>query len=65
MDDVGLVQHIERDTEATPFPLSVTDDWLEDGNETSGNQFQQPDWQVEGHGTDDKRNRWKINGHNQ
>lgn len=32
--------------EATPFPLSVTADWLEDGNETSGNQFQQPDWQV-------------------
>lgn len=57
MDDVGLVQHIERDMEATAFPLSVTDDWLEDGNETSGNQFQQPDWQVEGHGTDDKRSR--------
>lgn len=32
--------------EATSFPLSVTADWLEDGNETSGNQFQQPDWQV-------------------
>lgn len=47
MDDVSLVQHIERETEATTFPLSVTDDWLEDGNETTGNQFQQPDWQVE------------------
>lgn len=52
MDAVGLVQHIERDTESTPSPLTVTDDWLEDGNETSGNRFQQPDWQVEGHGTD-------------
>lgn len=47
MDDVGLVQHMEPETEATPFPLSVTDDWLEDGNETTGNLFQQPDWQVQ------------------
>lgn len=52
MDDGGLVQHIERDTEATPFPLSVTDDWQEDGNKTNVNRFQQPDWQVEGHGTE-------------
>lgn len=47
MDDTSLVQHIERETEVTSFPLSVTDAWLEDGNETTGNQFQQPDWQVE------------------
>ncbi|XP_051236474.1 substance-K receptor isoform X2 [Dicentrarchus labrax] len=46
MDAEGLIQHIERDMEATSFPLSVTTDWLEDGNETTGNQFQQPDWQV-------------------
>uniref|UniRef100_A0A3B5B2A8 Substance-K receptor-like n=1 Tax=Stegastes partitus TaxID=144197 RepID=A0A3B5B2A8_9TELE len=32
--------------EVTSVPLSVTADWLEDGNETTGNQFQQPDWQV-------------------
>lgn len=36
----------EKNMETTSFPLSVTADWLEDGNETSGNQFQQPDWQV-------------------
>lgn len=46
MDAVSVIQHIEQDMEATSFPLSVTDDWLEDGNETTGNQFQQPDWQV-------------------
>ncbi|XP_062242887.1 substance-K receptor [Platichthys flesus] len=46
MDVDSLIQHIERDTEATSFPFSVTDDWREDGNETTGNQFQQPDWQV-------------------
>lgn len=40
------VQHIDRDTEATSFPLSDTTDWLDVGNETTGNQFQQPDWQV-------------------
>lgn len=40
------IQHIEQNMEATSFPLSVTADWLEDGNETTGNQFQQPDWQV-------------------
>lgn len=47
MDDSSLIQHIDRETETTAFPLSVTNDWLEDGNETTGNQFQQPDWQVE------------------
>ncbi|TMS13440.1 Neuromedin-K receptor [Larimichthys crocea] len=46
MDADSLAQHIERDMEATSFPLSVTADRLEDGNETTGNQFQQPDWQV-------------------
>ena len=48
MDVDSLIQHIERDTEATSLPLSVTADWREDGNETTGNQFQQPDWQVRG-----------------
>lgn len=44
MDAVSLIQ---RDMEATSFPVSVTADWLEeDGNETTWNQFQQPDWQV-------------------
>ncbi|XP_071753206.1 substance-K receptor isoform X2 [Centroberyx gerrardi] len=46
MDAESLVQHTDRDMEATSLPLSVTADWLEDGNETTGNQFQQPDWQV-------------------
>ncbi len=46
MDAESLIQHIERDMEATSFPLSVTADWLEDGNETTWNQFQQPDFQV-------------------
>ncbi|CAJ1048866.1 substance-K receptor [Xyrichtys novacula] len=46
MDAEGLIQHIERDTEATLWPLAETTDWPEDGNETFGNQFQQPDWQV-------------------
>lgn len=35
------------DMEATSLPFSLTTDWLEDGNETVVNQFQQPDWQVE------------------
>ncbi|XP_029000102.1 substance-K receptor isoform X2 [Betta splendens] len=46
MDVEGLIQHIERDMEATSFPLSDTTGWLDDGNETTGNQFQQPHWQV-------------------
>ncbi|KAG7483448.1 substance-K receptor [Solea senegalensis] len=46
MDAESLTQHIEGDMEATSLPLSVTADWLDDGNETTGNQFQQPDWQV-------------------
>ena len=46
MDAENPVKHIERDMEATSLPFSVTTDWLEDGNETIGNQFQQPDWQV-------------------
>lgn len=46
MDAESLIQHVERDVEATSLPLSVTADWQEDGNETSRNQFQQPDWQV-------------------
>ncbi|XP_071401227.1 substance-K receptor isoform X1 [Centroberyx affinis] len=46
MDADSLVQHTDRDMEATSLPLSVTADWLEDGNDTTGNQFQQPDWQV-------------------
>lgn len=46
MDAESLIQHIERDTEATSLPLSMTTDWMEDGNDTTGNQFQQPDWQV-------------------
>lgn len=47
MDAMNLIQHVERDMEATSFPGLVTADWLEeDGNETTWNQFQQPDWQV-------------------
>ncbi|XP_037650498.1 substance-K receptor isoform X1 [Sebastes umbrosus] len=47
MDVEGDIQHKERDMEGTSLPFSVTTDWLEDGgNETIGNQFQQPDWQV-------------------
>ncbi|XP_030576063.1 substance-K receptor [Archocentrus centrarchus] len=46
MDADSLIQHIERDTETTSWPLSMTTEWLEDGNETTWNQFQQPDWQV-------------------
>uniref|UniRef100_A0A3B4GEH8 Tachykinin receptor 2 n=1 Tax=Pundamilia nyererei TaxID=303518 RepID=A0A3B4GEH8_9CICH len=34
------------DEETTSWPLSMTTEWLEDGNETTWNQFQQPDWQV-------------------
>lgn len=53
MDAESLVQHIERDMEeATLFPPSVTGDWLEDDNETTVNQFQQPDWQVRDHSLD-------------
>lgn len=46
MDAQSAAQNTERQMEATSFPLSVTTDWLEDGNETTENQFQQPDWQV-------------------
>ncbi|KAK2854164.1 hypothetical protein Q5P01_006825 [Channa striata] len=46
MDAESLIQHIERDVEATSLPLSLTTDWLDDGNGTTGNQFQQPGWQV-------------------
>lgn len=46
MEAESFIQHVERDLEGTSLPLSVTADWLEDGNETTGNQFQQPDWQV-------------------
>lgn len=46
MDAGNLVQHVERDMEATLWPLYETTYWPEDGNETFGNQFQQPDWQV-------------------
>lgn len=47
LDAVSLLQHVERDVEATSLPVSVTADWLEeDANETTWNQFQQPDWQV-------------------
>lgn len=46
MDAGSLIQHIERDEETTSWPLSMTTEWLEDGNETTLNQFQQPDWQV-------------------
>uniref|UniRef100_A0A3Q1JKT7 G-protein coupled receptors family 1 profile domain-containing protein n=1 Tax=Anabas testudineus TaxID=64144 RepID=A0A3Q1JKT7_ANATE len=46
MDTDSLIQHVERDMEATSFPLPVTTDWLDDGNETTVNLFQQPDWQV-------------------
>ncbi|XP_049421549.1 substance-K receptor isoform X1 [Epinephelus fuscoguttatus] len=46
MDAESLIRHVERDMEATSLPFAVTTDWLEDGNETIGNQFQQPDWQV-------------------
>lgn len=45
MDAEGI-QHV--DMEATSWPFSVTTDWQEDGNEMTGNQFQQPDWQVGG-----------------
>lgn len=48
MDAESLIHHVDRDMETTSFPLSVTPDWLDDGNETTGNQFQQPDWQVGG-----------------
>ncbi|KAM7423951.1 hypothetical protein PAMA_000351 [Pampus argenteus] len=46
MEAESLIQHVERDMEGTLLPLSVTADWLEDENKTTGNQFQQPDWQV-------------------
>lgn len=47
LDAGGLLQHAGPDGEATSLPVSVTADWLEeDGNETTWNQFQQPDWQV-------------------
>lgn len=47
LDAASLIQHVERDMEATSLPVSGTADWLEeDGNETTWNQFQQPDWQV-------------------
>lgn len=46
MEAVSLIRRDDPDVEATSFPPSVTADWLEDGNETTGNQFQQPDWQV-------------------
>ncbi|CAG5854408.1 substance-K receptor isoform 2-T2 [Menidia menidia] len=44
MDAESLVQ--QKDLKTTLMPLPVTSDWLDDGNETTGNQFQQPDWQV-------------------
>lgn len=37
---------IQQGMEATLLPISLTTDWQDDGNETIGNQFQQPDWQV-------------------
>lgn len=43
---MSLTQHAEQEVETTSFPLSATADWLEDANDTIGNQFQQPDWQV-------------------
>lgn len=47
LDAVTLIQHVERDLQATSAPASATADWLEeDANETTWNQFQQPDWQV-------------------
>lgn len=46
MDAESVFQHVERGMEATSLPFSVTTDWLEDGNETIGNQFEQADWQV-------------------
>lgn len=50
LDAASLIQHVERDMEATSLPVSGTADWLEeDGNETTWNQFQQPDWQVGDH----------------
>lgn len=56
MDAGSLIQHIERDEETTSWPLSMTTEWLEDGNETTWNQFQQPDWQVREKHWD---NKWK------
>ncbi|KAG7253505.1 hypothetical protein CRUP_031772, partial [Coryphaenoides rupestris] len=32
--------------DTTPMPYTVTTDWFEDGNQTTGNQFQQSNWQV-------------------
>uniref|UniRef100_A0A7N9AX71 Substance-K receptor n=1 Tax=Mastacembelus armatus TaxID=205130 RepID=A0A7N9AX71_9TELE len=46
MDAESLTQHIQQGMETTSLPLSVTSDWLEDRNETTGNQFLQPSWQV-------------------
>ncbi|XP_053721297.1 substance-K receptor isoform X1 [Synchiropus splendidus] len=46
MGEESFIKHIQRDVETTLVPLSETTEWLEDGNETMGNQFQQPDWQV-------------------
>lgn len=46
MDSDSFAQHVDRDLGTTLIPFSVTSDWTEDGNETSWNQFQQPDWQV-------------------
>nr|XP_020445473.1 substance-K receptor [Monopterus albus] len=44
--DASLAQQTELTMEVTSLPLSATTEWLEDGNETTGNQFQQPGWQV-------------------
>lgn len=46
MDFESLFQHVPRDTEVTTVPFLETTDWLDDGNETSQNQFHQPVWQV-------------------
>lgn len=59
MDTDSLIQHVERDMEATSFPLPVTTDWLDDGNETTVNLFQQPDWQVGGIERDHRLKWWK------
>lgn len=45
MDTESFIQQIDQDTKSTSLPISVTTVWL-DGNDTTGNQFQQPSWQV-------------------
>lgn len=46
MDSDSFIHRTEGDPEATLSPFSVSSNWMDDGNETNWNQFQQPGWQV-------------------